>query len=199
MEDPKDYKLDVKVRNNKLLYFMRAKGIDTAAQLSNATGISQSGIGKILNLKKPLYDLNGNVHLHYRQLADFFNVLPDMLVPKSHRYTGLTNNKVSMDVSFENIQTLLTDTRQSKRIVDTLIQLETHNILDTLSDRERMVIVHRWGLEGHILTYDKIGSLLGVSKDRVRQIEYKTRYKIAKKILYGKNRKLLDLLNDKGL
>jgi RNA polymerase primary sigma factor len=45
------------------------------------------------------------------------------------------------------------------------------NLLNTLSDREKFVIIHRLGLLGEKgKTYKDIGKLIGVSGDRVRQI-----------------------------
>ncbi len=49
---------------------------------------------------------------------------------------------------------------------------EVRNTVDTLTDRERTVINYRFGLEdGKPLTLDEIGRILGVTRERVRQIE----------------------------
>lgn len=49
---------------------------------------------------------------------------------------------------------------------------ELHKVLDTLNPREKQVIRLRFGLEnGRMKTLQEIGELMGVSRERVRQIE----------------------------
>ena len=48
-------------------------------------------------------------------------------------------------------------------------------MLDKLSERERKVIVMRFGLEdGHPRTLEEVGREFGVTRERIRQIESKT-------------------------
>ncbi|MFN7966943.1 MAG: RNA polymerase sigma factor RpoD/SigA [Acidobacteriota bacterium] len=59
--------------------------------------------------------------------------------------------------------------------------------LDVLSDQERIVIKHRFGLEGcAILTLKEIGDKMGVSRERVRQIE--TQAKLRLKRMFNRPR-----------
>ena len=54
-------------------------------------------------------------------------------------------------------------------------------ILDTLTERERKIIVLRYGLEGNrIHTLDEIAIPEGVTRERIRQVETKTMEKIRK-------------------
>ena len=59
-----------------------------------------------------------------------------------------------------------------------------YEILDTLSDKERIVIKKRFGLDGEDpVTLEEIGSELGVTRERIRQIEARA----IKKIRHPKN------------
>jgi RNA polymerase primary sigma factor len=54
-------------------------------------------------------------------------------------------------------------------------------MLDRLDDRERTIIVSRFGLEGtRQKTLAQLGKELGITKERVRQLETRARDKLSK-------------------
>lgn len=53
-----------------------------------------------------------------------------------------------------------------------------YDLLDTLSEREAAVIKMRFGLEGNSMTLEEVGKELGVTKERIRQIEDKALKKL---------------------
>jgi RNA polymerase nonessential primary-like sigma factor len=56
---------------------------------------------------------------------------------------------------------------------------DVRNVLSTLEDRERDVVVLRFGLDGHQpRTLEQIGKQFGLSRERVRQIERETMAKL---------------------
>jgi len=64
--------------------------------------------------------------------------------------------------------------------------------LDTLTDREKKVLELRFGiLDGKMFTLEKVGSVLGVTRDRIRQIEgsaiRKLRHPSRKRVLLGES------------
>ena len=66
-----------------------------------------------------------------------------------------------------------------------LIKHESNDFVQTamsvLSDQERIVIMHRFGLNsGRILTLKEIGDALGISRERVRQIEAQAKTRLRK-------------------
>ncbi|WP_149359888.1 sigma-70 family RNA polymerase sigma factor [Lolliginicoccus suaedae] len=57
-------------------------------------------------------------------------------------------------------------------VIATLLHSDIRTVLDTLDDRERNVILLRYGLDdGQPRTLDQIGRHFGLSRERVRQIE----------------------------
>jgi RNA polymerase primary sigma factor len=61
----------------------------------------------------------------------------------------------------------------------TLLQEQLHSVLGTLSEREAGVLSLRYGLAGgQPRTLDEIGSVYGVTRERIRQIESKAMYKL---------------------
>jgi RNA polymerase primary sigma factor len=61
----------------------------------------------------------------------------------------------------------------------TLLQDHLQSVLATLSDREAGIVRLRFGLiDGQPRTLDEIGQVYGVTRERIRQIEYKTMSKL---------------------
>jgi RNA polymerase sigma factor (sigma-70 family) len=67
----------------------------------------------------------------------------------------------------------LTNTRQRQVI---------NSILEQLDDRERQIILHRYGLQqgSEPLTLEQVGSKMGVTKERIRQLESRALQKLRK-------------------
>ena len=66
-----------------------------------------------------------------------------------------------------------------KAVSFTLLQEQLHSVLGTLSEREADVVSLRFGLaDGQPKTLDEIGTVYGVTRERIRQIESKAMYKL---------------------
>ena len=62
--------------------------------------------------------------------------------------------------------------RDSERLRDLLHRDEVNRLLSNLDDREREILLSHYGLRNQVpATYEQVGSRLGLSKQRVRQIE----------------------------
>ena len=73
-----------------------------------------------------------------------------------------------------------------------LLKEQLHEILDSLSERERKVLEMRFGLnDGQGRTLEEVGSEFGVTRERIRQIEAKALRKLRHPI---RSRKLRDYL-----
>jgi len=60
-----------------------------------------------------------------------------------------------------------------------MLQVEVENVLDSLAPRERRVLQLRFGLiDGKQRTLDEVGKRLGVTRERIRQIEVKALRKL---------------------
>ena len=105
------------------------------------------------------------------------------------KYTNLIPYVQSLDTSFEHSDgSSSEDQRDLKERIttgedlfnDTMAQLEAKNFLDILNEKERYVIIRRFGLESSgersnvpIMTLEQIGAELSMSRERIRQIEAK--------------------------
>lgn len=86
----------------------------------------------------------------------------------------------------DSLRDLVQDRSEStpEEAMDVLVlREEVRELLETLSDRERQVIRLRYGLEdGRSHTLGEIGEMLGVTRERVRQIEARAMEKLRKKV-----------------
>lgn len=101
---------------------------------------------------------------------------------------GYDHRPISLDLPLGtegdmNFGELIEDADATKVASRTVELSEAHTalfkVLDTMTDREQFVIGHRWGLyDGVPKTLDQVGKMIGVTRERVRQIEAKTMSKL---------------------
>ena len=76
-----------------------------------------------------------------------------------------------------------------ENLIKESLEKEIDKLLSYLSPREKLIIIHRFGLKGNEpKTLKKVGLMLGISRERVRQIERKAIQKI-KSVITVKNLK----------
>ena len=110
---------------------------------------------------------------------DVANVL-DKPIEDVERMLGLNERVASVDVprapgAERSLLETIPDeqnTDPSERLQDDDMQHKLELWLDRLSDKQRAVVVRRFGLRGHeTATLEEVGSELGVTRERVRQIQ----------------------------
>ncbi|MFW6361427.1 MAG: sigma-70 family RNA polymerase sigma factor [Spirochaetota bacterium] len=114
----------------------------------------------------------------YNEIAEYMDTTPDH-IENIMKYSGET---ASLDVTVddENVTTLsdLVFSDEYEEPFDSMFYVNLQDILDRsmdeLSARERKIITLRFGLSGHSpLTLEEIGKILGITRERVRQIQNK--------------------------
>lgn len=192
----KDYSVTIKIKNNRLLEKMRAAGFESALGLSRASGVSGSGIGQYLNMKRAPVLRDGGFSQSVIKLSEFLRCLPEDLFPKAHLEAPLKKNTAEFTADATDIfqisaslsaMALPTDEKlmitESKKALDEL--------LNTLPPRERGVIEQRFGLvDGQERT---LGDVAGEpSCEMARQIELKALRRLRAAV--GRDRKLSSVL-----
>jgi RNA polymerase primary sigma factor len=86
------------------------------------------------------------------------------------------NIEIGDDICLEDVVAEVSDINSlEEKIFKDMIKTQVSNILSTLSNREREILVLRYGLDGkEIHTLEEIGKAFNITRERVRQIEKKT-------------------------
>ena len=167
----KDYRIEVKIKNNLLWQAMQFKGIKNAAHLSRETGVTQTVVGRYLNLVEKVYDRQGNYKESFQKICDYFNMMPAELYPEERMIEPLENNKRVIEANAAELLQLGYRESDPTEVIRLEQRAEAaHKLLDLLSEREALVVNLRSGMDGDPHTLEEIGALIGKSKERVRQI-----------------------------
>ena len=176
-----DYKIEIKIKNGLLAKCMQEKGYETAAQLSRDSKITQTDIGRFLSLKTSIYcKKTGSIKDNVKKLANFLGKSVAELFPESILMDNLKEkNKYDVYVSDENLQSFLQHTQENpfltleSSVDKELIKKSISKILCTLTAREERVIRMLYGIGTEEKMLEDVAKDIGVSRERVRQIENK--------------------------
>mgnify|MGYP003665420296 FL=1 len=173
----KDYRVEVKVKNNYLFRLMESYGLSSAAELSRASGVAQTAIGKILNLKAPALTKTGKETATAQTLCDFFTCSVYDLFPPQHINDPLQINSGAIEANMAELTSsnLLAGGTDPLQIVSDGDAVDlVAAAVGTLTNTEQTVVNARFGLNGEEeKTLAQIGKELDISNQRVRQIEKK--------------------------
>lgn len=177
-----DYRVQIKVRNARLLRAIEQAGHQPGQIFAGEVGISYTGhLLPYLNLKRTPFDENEDLRPCAEKLCVFLNRMPDELWSEEQRYPLLTN-AAEIDLSAVSVHELLScpsgradplsvlEKKQAVQAVDAL--------LDTLTPREAEVMRLRYGFDGEPMGLREIAKVNRVSTSRVMQIEAKALRKL---------------------
>ena len=167
----KDYRVEIKVKNNLLASAMDRKGITSAAELSRQSGITYNQACRYLNLQESIYDYRWEYRPQFVQLCEFFNLMPSELYPEAQMSEPLKTNKKTIEANVNELVRLEADTLDPAKIIELDLKHDAvRSMLGSLTKREADVVSLRLGFEGEEHTWQQIGDVYGVSNERVRQV-----------------------------
>ena len=197
-DDVKDYRIEVSVKNNRILYYMHQMGYSTVSELCRDHGIDQSNVGMLIHLKKPAMNNQGEWRPVALKLAAALACSPDELWSDVQRHTALVSNKKAIELAECDAMDLLpandSDEPYTKMVACQLSETMMEALSD-LTNREARVIRMRFGLDPYKRSYSlaEVAAECDVTRERVRSIEMKALWKMRNKS-HGK--KLLAFYED---
>ena len=176
MNEHKDYRVTVRVRNNNILKLIEGKGI-SGTEVAKDIGMAYSTLSRYIQLRESPIDAKGAVKQSAQRLCDYFGMLVEE-VWSLEQLTPIECNIKEVEFSYQELTRL-------ENISDPILSLENDQLkeqmdvsLDKLDPREAMVLRLRFGLEGDVHTTKEIGDMLGITSTRIGQIEAKALRKL---------------------
>lgn len=175
LSDLRDYSIEVRVRNARILGLMRRAGISTMSELSRKCGVSPQEIGRLVNLKITPLHRSGQYSKMVERIADALFCHPDDMFTDRQRTQFMVSNRRCVEVAEAEVEAHLAalevvapDEHVALLERDDAIQ----KALARITPRERLIVEARFGLnDGQEKTYRQIGDVIGTGPERVRQIE----------------------------
>ena len=170
----KDYSIEIKVKNNYLLTQMRQRGYQTAAELYRASGVTQTEIGKMLNLQIAPVNKVGRVRTSVQKLAAFLMIGIEDMFPPQNILDPLAANKAQVELNMSELMSsnFLENKTAEQLLITEQAQSDIFKALNSLPPRIRKVITMRHGIQEYDRehTFTEIAQQIGKSMERSRQI-----------------------------
>ena len=194
MANHKDYRLTVKVRNNRILKAIEAVGGTPGGKWCAANGLGYISVNDLINMTSSPPKGDGTLTLNASLLCDVLGKLPEDLWSNEQLYP-LVKNFSEMEMDYGQVCALLPSSEQSYLPdFSEMEEAETTKLVDEAvgcqTSREAKVLRLRFYED---MTLAAIGEQFGVQKERVRQIEAKALRKLRHPRLAEKLSELVDM------
>ena len=179
MAEPKDYRIEIKVKNNRLLTKIEGAGYSSVAKFADTIGMNRTVIYRIVSMKSAALDEEGYYRPEALRIAKFLNCTPQDIYPPAQMRGTMKENKAQITANANEVDSLTSSLRtlafspERKMILDEAKQV-LKAVMMTLTPKEQRILDLRYGLTyGEEKTLDEVGAMFGVSSERIRQFESK--------------------------
>lgn len=189
-----EYLLSLRVRNNLLLRALARAGFANVAEFSRATGISQVAVGAFINMSRPACNKHGVWFPDVLRIADALGEIPDDLFTPAQREA-----RVKRETHFSVDEATAIAMAEGAARPDAVLEAKESakvmaDMIDSLpSQMQKSVLRLRFGIGCDEHTLDEAGAVLGVTRERIRQVEAKALTNLRAPLRADK---LVPLLND---
>jgi RNA polymerase sigma factor (sigma-70 family) len=178
-----DYQIKVTVRNNIILQYIENMGFPSISSFATEYNLSATCVRSLINFADSPLTSSGEFRSLVYKLAEIFQVNPENLFTEKQLSLLKKNIKSIFVVSEENMQSKLNAVNSIEKLEHQRENEQNKTKLleaidKSLTPREILIIKSRFGLEGETLTLEDISKLIGVNRERVRQLEAKALRKL---------------------
>jgi RNA polymerase sigma factor (sigma-70 family) len=189
MNNVKDYRIELKVKNNLLYTAIKDAGFDTVRAFSIASKISYQGICRLISMKdNPVVktkEINRPFNDLVYKICNALRKFPEELFAQCHiDYEG--KSSVVAEVDAREVDAYLEMTRRlslednsfDKEVFADQTRGLLSEQLETLTPREKKIIEARFGMDKEAVTLEDVAKHFNITRERVRQIEAKALRKL---------------------
>ena len=154
----KDYRIKITIRNERLLSAIESMGYASVRKFSNAFGLGYMTVVNIVSGKiKPIND-KGFVIPTVEKILDILGLnIEEAFTPR--QLQGFKKHSYNFSIKEKEIESLMNPVKNSElKLIESDVKTALENSMKTLTPREELVI-------------DEIAKFIGVTRERVRQIE----------------------------
>lgn len=180
-------RVDMKFRNNIILRMMEEMGIASVARLVEQAGMSRFVLDSIINMRvSPLREDGDWLHSVVK-LAEFFGCSPDEMFSEEQLQIKLAKNRAFAEVTFNEVQEMIANNEAEQVLPDKVFEgSEIRRLVESLTGNKKRVICLRFGIgEDYDHTLEEIAEMLGLSRERIHQIETRTLRVLRHRAVYG--------------
>ena len=175
----KDYRITVKVRNNRLLKAIEDAGGSPGNKWCEANGLGYARVNSLINMTSSPLTAEGDLFPDAARLCEILGKLPEDLWSNEQLYP-LERNFSEMEMDHAQVVAMLPAEQQFylpdfSGIEQAQTKALVTQALSTLTSREQEVIGMRFEDD---LTYEECARRLDVTRERIRQIEAKAMRKL---------------------
>ncbi len=187
-----DYRIEIKIRNNRLIHYLGQMGYPSIAALCRDHNLSQIGVGELINLKKRAVNKFGEWTALAIGLAKALCCEPDDLWTGAQRNAALKKNWKAVEVAERDLVSFTEVPSPLKLLETEESRKQINKTLATLTPREEDILRMRFGFKPyyHDQTLKKVGEKYNISSTRIMQIERKALRKMRHP---GRSRALKDI------
>jgi RNA polymerase sigma factor (sigma-70 family) len=169
----KDYRINIKVRNNRLIEAIEESGGQLGGKWCKANNLCYTRVNNLIRLKdSPLQKNQVDLTKTAYRLCEILNKSPNELW-SDEQINPLQMNDVSVKLTSDSMKQLVSYTETSPDLLLGLTEVKEkiQDVMEEMTEREQKILRMRYY---ESMTFEEIAKELNISVERVRQIEAKT-------------------------